>query len=808
MAIEKIDIAYNNFQKIIDEVKNYSDSLFTEQDARLKVIDRILVDVLEWPFSSILTEPHAGNGYIDYLMKIGDSNRFILEAKRDSKEFGFDKNYTARAFKLNGPVFKDKATKDGIDQAIIYCARKGAELACLSNGRQWVVFKGNRLGDGKEITDGYGFTFHSLESILNNFKLFYDLLSYSAVQDFRFRELFQVAEGIIIRTKLFKKTLFEENQIKPLKRGDYAPDFEKVMNLLFKRLSGNEDQEFVKKCFVHSEQSQLAQAKLEKISLDLINSVQKIKSKEGEELSQIIEQVKESQKNAFVIIVGGKGSGKSTFIDIFFEDVLVKKLREDCIVIKVDLKQSDGDEARIISWLNTKLLKKAEYTVFNGAPTSDELQGMYYDEYQRRRNAFSVLYNQDKGQFKTDFANHIENLRSKQPFDYIKRIISRITKSRKKIPCIIFDNTDHFSIEFQEKVVQYAMSIYEEEISLIIMPITDKTSWQMSKQGALQSFEDIEVLYLPTPSPKKIIEKRIHFLQTKVENTGVDQSQYILGSSIKLSFKDLKGFVYCLQSIFVKNKKVSTWIGNLGNLDIRRCLKITRNLISSPHLELSDLIKIYISAQNLYEIKEYKILNGLIKDKYNLYPIEQHEFIQNIYSLREDIDTSPLLTIRILQLLIDNQNKYSSLDSYITVSQVLGYFAGMGIEGRTILPYLDIMLKSGLCYSYDPTILDIEHVKSIEISPNGKQHYYWALHDESYIQAMIDITPILDDETYRILHEARFSKKIDWRVKIFEFIKYILGQDSLFVTIPNSSSYKGQNKINVILKRRLSKLDL
>lgn len=806
--MEQIDARFKKFCTILNEINDYSNTIFSEQDSRIKIIDRILIEVLGWPFENIMTEPKAGKGYIDYALKIGNSYRFVLEAKRDGKNFEFDKNYSARAFKLNGPVFKSDYAKDGIDQAIYYCAYKGAELACLSNGREWVIFRGNRLGDGKEMMEGYGFIFSSLDSIKDNFKLFYDLLSFEDVSNFKYRAMFTEVEGQIVRTKLFRQSLFTSDQIRLMSKTDYGSDFEKVMNLLFKRLSGQEDPEFIKKCFVHTEESEVAKGKLEKISKDLIESVRKIKSKEGEELTKLISQVKETQKQAFVIIVGGKGSGKSTFIDIFFQDVLSNDLKDDCILVKIDLKQSEGNENTVLDWLNIKLLEEAEKTVFNGAPSASEIQGMFYDEYVRRRKAFEELYNSNKSQFKIEFANHIEEIRTKNPAEYIKRIIRSITTSRKKVPCIVIDNTDHFSIEFQEKVVQYAMSIYEQEICLIIMPITDRTSWQMSKQGALQSFEDIEILYLPTPPPKKIIEKRITFLQEKIEEEKTKGTEYIFGSSIKLKIEDLKGFVYYLQSVFLKNFKVATWIGNLGNLDIRRCLKISRNLIASPHLDLTDLIKVYVgNPKDTRLIKDHKVLNGLIKDKYTLFSGEQHEFVKNIYSLTDEIDSSPLLCLRILQLLIDNQDKNESLKSYLKITQILSYFSGMGYDNQVVLRYLDLMLKSGMSNSYDPTIIDIENAKSIEISPNGKQHYYWGLYDDNYLQAMLDVCPIRDENSFKEIKELRFSSSL-WSLKSIEFVKYLITQDKLFTSIPDHESYDGQNKIYDILESRIGKLEL
>ncbi len=178
---------------------------------------------------------------------------------------------------------------------------------------------------------------------------------------------------------------------------------------------------------------------------------------------------------------------------------------------------ADAFEKTVAAWLNVKMRDIAEQTIFEGAPKYDELQGMYYGEYERWRSGpFRDLYTSDKTNFKIEFGRHLEKRREERPDEYVRVMIRDAIKSRKKLPCIVFDNTDHFSIEFQDKVFQYARSIYEQELCLVIVPITEKTSWHLSRQGALESFTN-ESLFLPTPSPKRIIERRIAYLDKKVQ---------------------------------------------------------------------------------------------------------------------------------------------------------------------------------------------------------------------------------------------------------------------------------------------------
>ncbi len=57
------------------------------------------------------------------------------------------------------------------------------------------MFRGNRLGDGRDTRDGMAFIFPDLKAIDENFSFFYNLLSYEAVDSVSYRPYFQEAEG-------------------------------------------------------------------------------------------------------------------------------------------------------------------------------------------------------------------------------------------------------------------------------------------------------------------------------------------------------------------------------------------------------------------------------------------------------------------------------------------------------------------------------------------------------------------------------------------------------------------------------------
>ena len=210
----------------------------------------MLIEVLGWQKADVFTEESAGNGYLDYKLSIDGLAKVIVEAKREARNFELADRECGGAFKLSGPVFNNSDLQQGIRQAIHYSAYKGAELACVTNGQEWIVFRSNRIGDGVDTLEGKAFVFPPLECVRHQFGLFFDLLAKHRVRDLVFRGLLQEAEGRIIRHPLFEKRLRRPESAHFLLQSEVAPDLDRIMTSFFQRLSNDQDKEMLEACFV------------------------------------------------------------------------------------------------------------------------------------------------------------------------------------------------------------------------------------------------------------------------------------------------------------------------------------------------------------------------------------------------------------------------------------------------------------------------------------------------------------------------------------------------------------------------------
>ena len=307
--MEPIDVASERLSRIVTEIDQYSETIITETDTRVKIVDRIFVEVLGWEYGELLTEDSAIEGFVDYNFRVDGRSKLIVEAKRDSAPFEIDTAKTPiRGYKLNGPVFRSRMVKEGIGQAIRYCGAKNAELACLTNGRQWIVFRGNRLGDGRDTIDGMAFVFDSLQAVLANFARFYSLLARDSVKLLEYRPIFQEAEGRPIRTSTTHRSLIRAGSAKVIPASDLAANIERVMSSFFQRLTGDDDQDMLTACFVETRESAAADVRLSRISGDILERIRSLDTGDAAILTSLIDRAAQSKRNEFVVLVGTKCS--------------------------------------------------------------------------------------------------------------------------------------------------------------------------------------------------------------------------------------------------------------------------------------------------------------------------------------------------------------------------------------------------------------------------------------------------------------------------------------------------------------------
>lgn len=809
--MSELDQAYDRFQALLKNVDEHREKIVSEEDSKVQIITRVLTEVLGWDTSDIGSERKHESGFSDYLMSTLGNPSFVVEAKRQGIfDIAVAEQKKFRNLRVSGPALKSATS--GIQQAFSYASEEGLPFAVLTDGFSWIIFKTHV--PGRNYREVEAFVFPSLEAISEDFAVFFDLLAKDQVTKRTYVQMFDELHNQRVAFERKLVSPFDEAEIRIAQKSSLAFDLDRVFDVYFGRMRGDDDPALLIECFVETRESRVADFSLEKMTARVLGNISPAASDLDGHLEDIVRSSVDVDEGQTVFIVGPTGAGKTTFLDRFFRKTLSKNLRERCVDVRVSCLDASGDQDSMVAWMIDRLIEEIEREVFEGgAPTWDDLVGMYFREYRRRAQGTGAeLYKSDKAAFKVEFGKFLEDRVENDREGYLKRLLADIVTNRTRLPILIIDNIDEFSFEQKTDIFQLAQALRRHaKHALVIFPITDKSAWAFSKSDIFGIYSS-KSFFLPTPSPRDVFRKRIEYLRSKIDvfETEDDRKDYFTSKGIRVSIENLDGFASVLEQVFVDHEFTSKTLGELCNYNIRRTLSLARRVMTSAVFSVDQLIATYVAGQPV-SIGYLKFTNALLRGDYALYrQSDQHEIFP-IFQIDKRYQESPLLALRILYFLESVALSERNIeDKHVSVQSIIDYFDVLGCSESACLGVLNRLFVARLIEPYDVSVPNVAAGQKLAITFAGKAHVQLATTNQAFFSQMALTTSITDESKADEISQAYLSKsspkdRHDILRKVFA--EYILIEDAHHLQHTTSSlAYEGQSEL-IGLVRRLGAAD-
>lgn len=800
-----VDKAFESARQVIETAAVHLEQIKTEEDAKLQIITRILTEALGWSHTEISAEQPNENGYSDYVLSRDGQASFVLEAKRVGA-INIATHTTGKSYyKISGPVLKPAI--EGIRQAASYCHPLGIQLSVLTDGILWIVFLPWVPDDS--YTERQAIVFPSFDAVLNEFSLFYELLSREHLGKKTFRVIFDAIHEnrLILDRQLTSPVLPSDNRI--VQKSGLSFDLEGVFDGFFSGLSGDDDADMLVDCFVETRESRIADFSLERLTKNVLGNIDPNERDVGAGLQTVVQSAVTGQRGQTVFIVGPSGAGKSTFLDRFFARTLAPEVREKCVVIKVDVLDATGDEAALLPWITEQSISAIEAALYDeGMPSWADLQGLYHLEYLRRLKGIdAALYDRDKAAFKEKFTGIVEEAVAKDREGYLRRLLTDTVKNRKRLPIFVVDNTDEFEISFKTKVFQYFQALRREvEHCLLIFPATDRSAWSFANTEIFNIYSS-KSFFLPTPAPREVFNKRVEYMRTKKakESARAEGREYLTVSGIRLKIRNIEAFASVIESVFVNQDYPAKQVGEFSNYNMRKALGLAIRVITSSVLNLEDLVKSYITGE-MVAPSPTAFASALVKGDYLYFKPGDEPLLFPIFQVDSAVVQSPLLNVRILTLLFDLNRAASSDDQrYMTVNSILAYFGVMSVPETSTQRALEGLLVSGLLEPYDLSMKSYSDDQRLAITHSGRAHLSFALNNPVFFEQLALTTKIPDSDTAAKIRGAALSSA-PARTRHEQtrqlFATYICDEDQRYVNVPDQGEFRSQKALRDDLNSR------
>lgn len=721
------DEALQNFAEI---VLSYEDKLFSlnEAETRAKIIDRVLRECLGWTEECLRREDRVDSGYTDYQLLIDGIPRLVIEAKRSGEYFELPKTMNQRAYKISGVIQTVTNLVQAMQQARTYTVDVGCKYAIVFNGHQLAVF--SAIVIGKSWKESYVTVFHSLDDIKKHFNLFWNILSYESVKAGSLIDIIDKGKEPIT----FRKVISEiHNPDQLWERNDLYTFIQPLSSLVFSELLDEDKVDMLKQCYVFEKSNRFLGEDLENYFIDnlphfaakyRIKDIFERANKAGVFEKEYFERQKGSARGSLIVLVGGIGSGKSTFLHRFFKIVLAP--HENLLWYYIDFRSATLNPDELESFIVNSIIKQW-YTKYAVKFTAN-LEAL----------GFSTLPKESK-----EFLTKLFNLLHVLGFS--------IT--------VAIDNVDQHDTVFQEKI--FIVSSHLTEIFKIttIVVMREETFMTSARTGVLSAY-DVPKFHIASPEFLTLIRARLNFAISLLKAKSIPYPDPVVTNLIRY-FAIIRG------SLGRKNeqsRKLVSFINSISVGNMRDALIMFTYFLISGNTNVEEIFR-KNDESGWYQIAYHQFIKSVIMGEHQFYS-QDRSHLMNIFDFDPTLTDSHFNSLRILKYLADAYNKRSPIGrGYLGLEELIYTAEIVGVRRNVIYDTLSRLAQWTLIEFDNQSKKDVAHASYVKITSAGRYYLDNLRHEFVYLDSILIDTPISDEKVITQIRSTLQNPDLDQRLR-------------------------------------------
>jgi hypothetical protein len=790
--MNSIDLSLSKFEQFLNEFEQLLKSDLSESDTRSKIIDKILIEILNWQEPDIKREGHVGHGFYDYKLTLPGIH-FIVEAKKQYVEFKLPLNHKTVLIKtlLLG-------NEEIIKQIRDYAADSGITNGIITNGKQFIIGKFLNY-DGTDWKSNKCLIFNGFEDIKERFIEFYNNLErYSIIQNGGF--IFNFSKIANNYNKIISNLTERDNE---LIRNNLSTRLTPIIDKIFGEIFVDEvedDEEFIKACFVETLETKKNKDEIEKLFEDNAPNLSEVNPTKNTvnlalNISQEIDSygisIKESSPPKPIVIVGSKGAGETTFINYLFKKKLEIDILKKFPYVYIDFRKYFNHENTFDTKIITNDVLKALYEKYPDLElhSNKALKRIYFKEIKMNTESIWEEFNKnDQDTYRKKLSNFLEEM-IKDSSTHLDMISKYLIRDHRLRLIIIIDNADQFDQKIQEDVFLFANSLSKKSHCGIFVSLREGYYYKWRNSPPFDAFES-NVYHVTVPSYAEILQKRINYTLFKIEEK-LDSFQNG-NSELRQEFQRVIEFLSSIKnSVFDEsNFDIIEFLSRTTFPNIREGLKVFKTFLTSGHTNVQEYIE-----RELFKVSDKTItipIHEFVKAiglNNKLYYNHEHSLLKNIfYPVQGSSDH--FLKSRILKYLNNKLLKGAGITKLEQYSNLTQEFVNLGYNVNIVQKEIVELLKFGLLET-ENVISDTEWDKlpndDFNICISLKGHYYYnnlknrfhyldlilqdvPIFDVNYFKKLISIFPRADEYGKRYLYDRKNALNI--------FLEYLESEET------------------------------
>lgn len=741
------DRALAELNKLIDSLSENLANHYNEADTRVKFIDPLLTDVLQWNEHLHIRREESYKDCeerrcIDYILSL-QYPILVVEAKKSLKQFEIPTVVRKVKYSLSGVIRDWRNAWDAITQAQQYCVDKGARYALVTNGHQYIVFKA--VSETGPWSRGNALVLGSPEILRQNFTLFYECLSREAItqdklSDFAFpRE--QAPKRQKPRADILASNSGYRNQL-------YTIIDSAFRDVLLDVPQG--EREFLRMCYCSSEDAMHYTGHLNSAIADPlplfrapIEQVRPGHRKDAFDMA-IVRSSEMTSAVPLFVVMGGIGVGKTSFLHWYFDEQMPEKARRSNLVIFCDYRTIEAtvDElhARTLRIVIDDLVSQTEgqTTHFNQlceifrTRIDRALRGAlrpFADSQEERDRRIGELLQR----FQDYSVEHLEAL-----VNFIRaRMGSRVI--------IVLDNMDQKSPELQDKLYQIGHEFVYRCNLVVVISLREATYRRISKAAIASAFASREFHVKGQPIDL-ILGKRFEYLQSRLPS----QKVHVETETGVLDVVDFDRFVTLMQRSLLSERadpRILECITALSNADTRRQLRMIYSFLISGQTKIADYFWKY-AAKDRARIPFHEVLHSILYQDSRFFDEGGGDELMNVLEPAPGMSASHFSALRILSYMQNGLGQTGDLrpTDFITSDELYAELGDYGLSREETAFQFQRLAHFGLIMPESGLTTDAIAPQPCALSRCGIYYLRNLYSDFTYFSAMAVDTSMTDHE--------------------------------------------------------------
>jgi hypothetical protein len=753
-----------------------------EADTRHQLIDPLLHDVFGWPRNRVHCEEYVQPGYADYvLVRPDESQLLFIEAKREGHYFALPNGLIGQsqsAYIKVRTLLTDDNVYAAVNQVRNYCINTGCEYAAITNGHQWIFFKTFQIGqDWREVK---ALVINGIDYFSSRFIEAHNIFSYQSIaQEASLRRLF--LDGTLSNRELFypkdRITVYDA----PVDANGYASSLRPIADKYFGAIDAT-DAGFMENCYVSDREYDLAFTNAKRRLEDAVTPfLQQFKVREfrdsgkgggfGNRISKNLVGLRPAD---VVVLFGGKGVGKSTFLRRLLIHKPPQVIAKNGVIVLVDLLavEPNKEKLELAIWTGIESQLDGE-SILQG--NRDDLCQLFSDRFKQAKNqdlfgldehseAYNVRLNDLVSAWKADHA-------------YVTKCLAARIRARHKAIIVTIDNTDHHDDTLQEFCFSVGQSIASAFPCVVIISMREERFYSSSIRGVLDAYQN-SGFHISSPEPREVFLRRIRYVRNLLQ-TGTAESS---GISSRVETGVVDSFLAIMGTNFrERSSHLSNFITACSHGNIRLALELFRGFVVSGYTNVREM-----TNEGSWTLQIHQVIKPFMIPSRFFYS-ESLSRIPNTFQIRSKAHGSHFTALRILSSLLHGHDRQNP--PFIPIATLSMPFIEAFAMKEDFQLNMDMLLKHNLIEANNRLDKFDEAVDSIKITTYGMFMLSAMSHDFTYLELTAEDCAIgdlgisnqlaeLSNDEYRYFMAHNTMARVEVRLERADlFLKYLESEE-------------------------------